>query len=168
MCLHNPKPHKWWELGGPVKKFPLTAEAEIIGPRFSQSFWHSHLEPSFDLHDSSHQTACVWAASTDSVTYFVRTLASFQVRWFFSLDSTSVDDDVYGKHVVSCDNPFLSSGSSNSGVWIDPSGCQDFVFCICLKVKGQSSNNDLEKSMSGHRLKTDLTRCERCDSTAMG
>lgn len=63
--------------------FPLAAGAEIIGPRFSQSFWYSHLEPSFDLHNSD-QTAPVQAESPDNVTdvdsFFFSACDSFQVR----------------------------------------------------------------------------------------
>lgn len=112
VCLHNPKPHKWWELWGLVEKFPLAAGAEIIGPRFRRGFWYSHLEPSFDLHNS-HQTAPVQVGSSDNVTYFDRFSAceqswpiSCQMMFFFFLrDPANVDYGMlYGKHMVSCDN----------------------------------------------------------------
>lgn len=64
--------------------FPLAAGAEIIGPRFSQSFRYSHLEPSFDLHNPD-QTAPVQAESPDYVTdvdslFCFFACDSFQVR----------------------------------------------------------------------------------------
>lgn len=99
--------------------FPLAAGAEIIGPRFSQTFWYSRLEPSFDLHNSD-QTAPVQTGSPDNMTYFdsfflhVRNPDPFQVRVFIFLGPTSVDYDVYGKHAVPCDNQYLSSNSRNS------------------------------------------------------
>lgn len=144
VCLHTPNPHTWWELWGLVEMFPLAAGAEIIGPRFSQTFWYSHLEPSFDLH-SSDQTAPVQTGSPDNVTYFDSFFCMWGIQthfrlgfFFFFSGPTSVDYDVYGKPAVPCDNQYLSSNSRNSSsrvvrglnwsVWVSGYVCILYLF----------------------------------------
>lgn len=165
VCLHTPNPHTWWELWGLVEMFPLAAGAEIIGPRFSQTFWYSHLEPSFDLH-SSDQTAPVQTGSPDNVTYFDSFFCMWGIQTHFRLGFFFFSQALQVWIMMFMVNPRCpaitnicpaTAGTAAlvlSGVWIDLSGCQDmFAFCICLEVEGRSYRNDDlqdDRSLLGH------------------
>lgn len=56
-------------------------------------------------------------------------------------------------HVNVCPVTAETAAFMFSGVCIDLSGCQDFVFCICLEVEGPSYRNSVfadAESLSGH------------------
>lgn len=125
VCLHNPNPHKWWELWGLAEMFPLAAGAEIIGPRFSQSFWYSHLEPSFAR--DAILTRLRLCRRSRLTTWQMLTVFFLHVT-HFRLDSSpsSVDYDVYGKNVVSCDEQYQEEPACVLSFQV--SGCLCSVF----------------------------------------
>lgn len=154
VCLHKPKPHKWWELWGLVEKFPLAAEAEIIGPRFSRSFG-IHISSQVLIFTTPLTRQRLWKqgrlTTWYSLTYFrqVRNPDPFQVRWWFFFRSYTNIFFMLNTwcHVITnmCPLTVETAVFIVAGVWSDLFGCQDFLVCVCLEVKSWSfRNSDLK------------------------
>lgn len=144
--------------GGRVRdsqKVPLGCWSRDNWTQVQPEFWYSHPEPSFDLHNFSCQTAPVQTQSSEQMTYFDSFSACEDSRpisgqLMFSRSCTRGTNDVYTKHVMTnfC---LVTTALKFSRVQIDVTEPQEYIFCLCFEVKGQSYwNRDTEVLWGQH------------------